>query len=184
MKKAIVALLTLVTLFSFTGCDDKDKISANDKEKIKQISFPKEKNQTIDLDIYFDSSKDKTTCNITKEERLIQKEALLGELIMSELIKGPSRNGELKPILPGKTRLLGFSIKDGIAYVDLSNEAATNMTPSKEEACLKCILYSLTQLPSISKVKILIDHKDVNVLGGNYDISTAFGKDDINGRKK
>jgi len=184
MKKAIAVLLTLATLFSFTGCEDKDKLSANDKDKIKKISFPNEKNQTIDLDIYFDSSKDKNSFDITKEERLIQKETLLGELIMSELIKGPSRNSELKPILPAKTRLLGLSIKDGIAYVDLSNEAVTNMTASKEEACLKCILYSLTQLPSISKVKILIDHKDVQVLGGNYDISTAFGKDDINGRKK
>jgi len=183
MKKAIIAILALLTLFSFTGCEEKDKLSANNNDKIKKINFPNEKNQTIDLDIYFDSSKDDKS-NIMKEERLIEKEALLGELIISELIKGPSRNSELKPILPVKTRLLGFSIKDGIAYVDLSEEAATNMSAIKEEACLKSIAYSLTQLPSISKIKILVNHKDVTVLGGNYDISTPFGKDDLNGRKK
>jgi len=183
MKKAIIAALTLLTLFSFTGCEEKDKISANNKDKIKKINFPNEKNQTIDLNIYFDSSKDDKS-SIAIEERLIEKEALLGEIIMSELIKGPSRNGELKPILPVKTRLLGFSIKEGIAYVDLSEEAAANMTAIKEEACLKSIVHSLTQLPSISKVKILINHKDANLLGGNYDISKPFGKDDINGRKK
>ena len=183
MKKVIIAILTLSTLFSFTGCQQKDKLSANNKDKIKQITFPNEKNQTIDLDIYFDSSKnDKSSVAI--EERLIQKEALLGELIMSELIKGPSRSGELKPVLPVKTRLLGFSIKDGIAYVDLSEDAATTMTAIKEEACLRSIVYSLTQLPSITKVKILINHKDATVLGGNYDISKPFGKDDISGRKK
>lgn len=169
---------------TLTGCQKEDKVSINNKEKVKSIAMPKEKDNIIDLDIYFDSSSDEKKTEIAKEERLIQKEELLGELIMHELIKGPSVESKLKPILPKETRLLSFSIKDSIAYVNLSKEANVPMTKSKEEASLKSIANSLTQLPSITKVKLLVESKEVDTLGGNFDVSKPFGKDDIDARKK
>lgn len=174
----------MVSSVAFTACQKEDKVSINNKEKVKSITMPKEKDNAIDLDLYFDSSTDEKKVEIAKEERLIQKEELLGELIMQELIKGPSVESKLKPILPKETRLLSFSIKDSIAYVNLSNEAKVSMTKSKEEASLKSIVNSLTQLPSVVKIKLLIDSKEVDTLGGNYDISKPFGKDDIDARKK
>lgn len=174
----------MVSSVAFTACQKEDKVSINNKEKVKSITMPNEKDNAIDLALYFDSSTDEKKVEIAKEERLIQKEELLGELIMQELIKGPSVESKLKPILPKETRLLSFSIKDSIAYVNLSKEAKVSMTKSKEEASLKSIVNSLTQLPSIVKIKLLIDSKEVDTLGGNYDISKPFGKDDIDARKK
>lgn len=174
----------MVSSVAFAGCQKEDKVSINNKEKVKSITMPKEKDNIIDLDIYFDSSSDEKKVEIAKEERVIQKEELLGELIMHELIKGPSVESKLKPVLPKETRLLSFSIKDNIAYVNLSKEAKVSMTKSKEEASLKSIANSLTQLPSIVKIKLLVENKEVDSLGGNYDVSKPFGKEDIDARKK
>jgi germination protein M len=187
MKK-VMALFICLSLASssaiFSGCEKQDRLSLNNKEKIKNLQLPREKDQFIDFDVYFDASKDDKKADIAKEEKLINKEELIGELIMNQLIKGPSIESKLAPILPKDVRLINFSIKDNIAIVNLSKEAAIPMSPAKEGACLRSIATSLTQLSSISKVKILIDSKDVDTLGGNFDISKPFGKDDIIAKKK
>jgi germination protein M len=184
MKKTLALILIFLIVLPFSGCSNKDKTSLGNKDKIKEITFPNEKDQIIDLNIFYDASENDDKASIAYEERVIQKEALLGETIMNELIKGPSRSGKLKPILPLKTKLLSFSIKNNIAYVDLSSDAKIAMSAIKEEACLKSIANSLTQLPSILKIQILIEHESVDTLGGNYTISKPFGKDDVDERKR
>lgn len=187
MKKWVVictcSLLVIFTM-ALNGCEKRDKLSMQNKEKIEKIALPNSKDDVIDLELYFDSSKDNTKLEIAKEERLIKKDELLGELIIHELIKGPSSNSKLRPILPKETRLLSFSIRDKIAYVNLSKEAITKMSPNKEEACLKSIVWSLTTLPSIEKVKILIENKNVETLSGSFDISKPLGRTDIENAKK
>lgn len=184
MRRLQIMFLTsaiIISTLGFAGCEKKDKISINNNEKLKNITLPKEKDQNINLTLYFDSSPSKDKAEVAKEERLVNKEELIGEIIMQELLKGPANESSLKPILPKETRLISFSIKDGIAYVSLSAEARVTMSPSKEEALLRSLLNSLTQLPSVSKVKLMVDNKDVNSIGGNYDTSKPFGKEDIEG---
>ncbi|MCM0647136.1 GerMN domain-containing protein [Clostridium swellfunianum] len=186
MRRLQILILTsavFISTLSFAGCEKKDKLSINNNEKLKNIVLPKEKDQNINLDLYFDSSSNKEKAQVAKEERLVNKEELVGEIIMQELLKGPANvaGSGLKPIFPKETRLLSFSIKDAIAYVSLSGEARTTMSPAKEEALLRSILNSLTQLPSVSKVKIMVDNKDIQSIGGNHDTSKPFGKEDIEG---
>lgn len=169
----------IISTLGFAGCEKKDNASINNNEKLKTITLPNEKDQNINFNLYFDSSSNKDKAEVAKEERLLNKEELLGEIIMQELLKGPANVSSLKPILPKDTRLLSFSIKDGIAYVNLSSEARATMSPAKEEALLRAILNSLTQLPSVTKVKLMVDNKDVASIGGNHDTSKPFGKEDI-----
>ena len=166
------------------GCKKGDKIGVNNKEKVKNMQLPLEKDQNIEFDVFFDASKDEKSVEIAKEEVLLNKEEIIGEIIMNQLIKGPSILGNLNTILPKNTRLISFSIKEGVAIVNLSKEVVVMMSPGKEEASLRCIVSSLTQLSSISKVKILVENKIVETYGGNYDISKPFGKDEIIARKK
>jgi spore germination protein GerM len=179
LKLILLSTAVVISTLSFAGCEKKDKVSINNNEKLKNITLPNEKDQSINLNLYFDSSSSKDKAEVGKEERLVNKEELIGEIIMQELLKGPANVSSLKPILPKETRLLSFSIKEGIAYVSLSSEARTTMSPAKEEACLRGILNSLTQLPSITKVKLMLENKDVKSIGGNYDVSKPFGKEDI-----
>ncbi len=182
MKKTIKILLCsmlVVSSVTFLGCEKKDNKSVTNKEKLENLKLPLEKDGFIQLDIYFDATKDGSTNQVVKDERIINKEELIGETIMQELIKGPTVKSELKPILPKETRLLSFSIKDTIAYVNLSKEAKKNMSVVKEKSCLQGIAASLTQLPSVKKVKITMDNNDIDTIGGNFDISKPFSKDEI-----
>lgn len=187
MRRVISSGMCVVLACSslmLSACSIKDKSSISSNSKVENIKLYKEKGEAIDLDLYFDASQNENKAQIGQEERLIQKEELLGELIVNELIKGPNLESKLKPILPKTTKLLSFSINNGIAYINLSSDARVPMTPVKEEATLKSLVTSLEQLESINNIKIQIENKDVNSLGGNYDISKPFGKDDIDGRRK
>lgn len=187
MKKTlslIISTILCASTFYLAGCTKKDMLSINNSEKLKKVSFSNEKNNLIELPLYFDSTGSNKTAEIENEVRVVPKEEVLGELIMQELIKGPSVTSKSKPILPKDTRLISFSIKDGIAYVNLSEEAAVPMSALKEEACLKSIIYSLCQIKSIKKVMIQVNNKDVDTLGGHFNISKPLGKDDIKGAKR
>ncbi|EDS77167.1 conserved lipoprotein [Clostridium botulinum C str. Eklund] len=188
MKKIYKIFLLICILASlniiFIGCDDKDKVSTNNNEKLKVLKLSKDDDSFVKLNVYFDASKNEKNVDVLKEERIINKEELLGEMILRELIKGPSIESKLKPILPKDTKILSFSIKNNIAYINLSQDAQYKMNKATEEACLKGIVLSLNQIKSIKKVKILINNKSVDTLGGNYDISKPFSKDDINKIRK
>jgi len=182
MKKVIKVLLCsllVISTVAFFGCENKDNKSVTNKEKLENLKLPLEKDGFIQLGVYFDGTKDDNNVQVVKDERIINKEELIGETIMQELIKGPTVKSELKPILPKETRLLSFSIKDGIAYVNLSKEAKIKMSVAKEKSCLQSIVVSLTQLTSIKKVKITMENKDIDTIGGNFDISKPFSKGEI-----
>ncbi|MHB9942708.1 sporulation/spore germination protein [Clostridium sporogenes] len=178
IKLAFCSSLIISSVF-FISCEKKDSISINNKDKIKNITLHNEKNNLVDLNLYFDSTNSSNNAEITKEERIIKKDELLGQFIIGELIKGPSVNNSLKPIFPKETRLLSFSIKNNIAYVNLSSEAYYSMTANKEEAYLKSIIWSLTELPSIKKVKLFIENKDMSSLSKNFKFDEPIGRDDI-----
>lgn len=161
----------------------KDQASTIVKEKLENTKGANaaEGKEYTDIELYFGG--DDTKSEIIKEERLIGYDELIGEIIIQELIKGPATVSQSKPILPKETRLISFSIKDEIAYINLSNNAVFEMTSSQEEILLKAITASLSQLESVNKVMITIDNQGVETLGGNYNISKPFSSSDISGLK-
>lgn len=159
----------------------KDQASSLVKEKLENTkrATADEGKEYTDIVLYFGGDDSKS--EVIKEERLIGYDELLGEIIMQELIKGPATVSQCKPILPKETRLISFSIKDGIAYINLSSDAVFEMTSSQEEILLKALTASLSQLESVDKIMITIDNQGVETLGGNYNISKPFSSSDIPG---
>ena len=181
MKRFLILLLCAFIVFPImliNGCSKKNQASVYSTEKLKKITLPLSNENSVDLSLYFDSSTNGSKVKLEKEVRLVTKDDVIGELLIQELLKGPYLQSNLKPILPKETKLLSFSIKDKIAYVNLSKEANIPMKLENEEAALRAITTTLTQVSTISKVKILIDNKDVYSLGGNYTITKPIGKDD------
>lgn len=173
----LLIIITSAVIFKVTP-EKKDKASITNKEKLETTKLPSEKGDLIELNLYFGDAKGEGT-NIVKEERLINKEELVGEIIMQELIKGPAVVSDSKPVLPKETRLLSFSIKEGIAYVNLNSVVEFKMTADQEKVILSSISNSITQLPSVKKVMLTVENKSVNTLGGNYNISKPFSKEEI-----
>jgi spore germination protein GerM len=178
--------IIIISSLLLTSCTKKDTVSITNSEKEKKIAFSKDidNNNLLDLKIYFDSSSKLNNVKVSQEKRVIKKDELLAETIMNELIKGPSVKGQLSPILPNDTRLLTLSIKDNIAYINLSKEANIPMTFSKEKTCIKSIVLSLTQVSTINKVKISIENTDINIFGNNFDLSKPVGKEDVENIKQ
>ncbi|AAO34818.1 conserved protein [Clostridium tetani E88] len=186
MKKLInpiICLILFASVFNLIGCEKKDKLSKQNKEKIEKLTPLEDKKNTLNLSLYFDTSENPDKVELAQEERLMDINELLGELTLNELIKGPSVNSKLYPILPKETRLMSFSVENGIAYVNFSKDILVKMSPKKEVACLKSIVWSLTALPNIEKVKFLVENKDIKSLGGNFDISKPIGKVDFENAK-
>jgi len=182
--KLLLAILIVTTLITLIGCGKQDKPIVKSNEKIKNLKLVNSDEDWINIEVYFDGSVDEKKAEVMKEERVIKEEELLGEVIMQELIKGPSIKSQLKPIFPKEAKLLSFSIKDKIAYVNLSSDVNYNMTIAREEACLRSIVLSLTQLKSVEKVKIVVENKNIGTLGGNFNIEKPFDINDINSMRK
>ena len=88
MKKTLSLLICSVVVFSainLTACEKKDKLSLNNKEKEKQIALSKEKENVLDLNIYFDSSNNINTPEFLKKKELLKRMKYLVKLLLMNL---------------------------------------------------------------------------------------------------
>jgi hypothetical protein len=83
---------------------------------------------------------------------------------MEALLAGPPVG--LTTAIPDGTRLLGLSIADGVATVDLSGEFGSGGGSASVLARLAQVVYTLTQFPSVESVSFRLDGKPVSTLGG------------------
>lgn len=106
------------------------------------------------------------------EERKVPKRitnSAIAEAVLEEFLKGPA-DVNLSEI-PKDTKLLGlYFAADGLLYVDLSDEFRRNFKGDAlaEFLLLKSLYDSLVaNLPNITDVKVLIEGKELESLGGH-----------------
>ncbi len=80
----------------------------------------------------------------------------LEELVLKELMKGPSQIG-MYPTIPEGTELLEVEMKEGVCYVDFSDKFKEKIPNLKDEIVIYSIVNTLIELPYISKVQFLIN---------------------------
>lgn len=78
----------------------------------------------------------------------------LAKMVVESMISGPSREGYTATI-PEKTTIRNLSVKDGICYVDLSDEFYDTNNPLKNDIIVYSVVNSLVELPTVSKVQFL-----------------------------
>ena len=99
--------------------------------------------------------------------------------VVEELAKGSTTG--LLATLPAGTRVLEVFVQArGVAYVDLSSEAASGL-PGGSKAELLTV-YSVvntivTNFPAVSRVRIVVDDQPVASLGGHVDVSRPLPPD-------
>ena len=84
----------------------------------------------------------------------------LGDYILHQLLDGPGSGEEgLGPTIPKGTRLLGFTVENGLARVNLSEEFVTNQPKTElgERMTIYSLVNSLTELDTIDRVQILVE---------------------------
>jgi germination protein M len=83
---------------------------------------------------------------------------------MEELLAGNLAEG-VSSAIPAGTRLLGISIKDRVATVDLSSEFATGGGSASSFYRLGQVVYTLTQFSTIGAVLFQVDGRTVTTFG-------------------
>ena len=99
----------------------------------------------------------------------VPKTEAIATAAMNALLKGSAaqRDG-FQPIssaIPPGTKLLGLTIANGVATVDLSSEFAAGGGSSSSQFRLAQVVYTLTQFPSVDTVLFKVDGTVVTVFG-------------------
>lgn len=80
----------------------------------------------------------------------------LGRVVVESLIEGPKREGYTATI-SADTTIKNIAVKDGICYLDLSDEFYNTDNPLKNDIIVYSIVNSLVELPTVTKVQFLRD---------------------------
>lgn len=89
---------------------------------------------------------------------------------LNALLKGPTPeelNLGLLNLIPENTQLISAAVEDGVAYLNFNESFRFNpMGVEGFIAQLQQIVYSTTEFPTVDRVQILIEGKQVEYLGG------------------
>jgi len=100
--------------------------------------------------------------------------AAVAELLTGELPQGCDRP------LPPYVELLGAKVMEGVASVDFSKHLTTSFRggSDSEGVAVYAIVNTLTSLPGVDQVQILVEGQRVDSIGGHLDVSGPLARDD------
>jgi hypothetical protein len=114
--------------------------------------------------------------------REVPKTVQVATAAMNALLAGPTdveNDDRISNAVPKATQLLGLSIKDGVATVDLSGDFDGGGGAAAAEYRLGQVVYTLTQFPTITSVLFQIDGRNVTAFGSaGVALDRPVGRDD------
>lgn len=94
---------------------------------------------------------------------------------LEALFAGPPAGSKLLAVFPKETKVLGFSLRKGLAEVNLNQKASQiNVGAQGEALAIAAIVNTLTKFPDVYRVVILIDGKETESLAGHVDLTQEF----------
>lgn len=162
-KKTLIIIIILIIAIAITVFliwKNKDKNAENNVIQ-PQEETTDEQMRTALVTLYYVN---KETKELTPEGRMIDVKNLLTdpyETLVNLLIEQP-KNEKLQSAIPNGTKVLGAELKGDVVYLDLSNEFIENHEGGEkaEQATIKAIVNTLTELNEVSGVKILINGQE------------------------
>lgn len=119
--------------------------------------------------------------------RSVAKTEAVGAVALTALLAGPSgdESGDagLGSEVPAGTRLVGLSIADGVATVDLSHEFGTGGGSVSMLLRVAQVVFTLTQFPTVERVRFLLDGEPAAAIGGEgVVVDPPVGRADFEGQ--
>ena len=112
--------------------------------------------------------------NVAKDSPLLE--------ALKELLKGPSATEEktgCQSYIPAGSKLLGISIKDGIATLNFNEEFQfNNFGPMGSNVQLMQVVYTATSFSTVKKVQFLIEGKKLDYLSEGVWVGSPRGRND------
>lgn len=96
-------------------------------------------------------------------------------LVMSKLIQGPV-SSKLSPTIAPSTKLISVTTQNGLATINFSEEIRDDFTggASGENMTIRSIIWSVTQIPGITGVRILVNGEFGDSIGGHILLDRTF----------
>ncbi len=186
MKKTLlIAVVLMLVILITAGCGLTDKLSSL-KEGFNEGEGVSVENQTPTVVIEGSETSsvlqeetkavllyfvDATGNKLVAEERMIPKVEGIARAAMNELIKGPALLG-LQSVIPTSTVLLDINVRpEGLAIVDFSADLIEDMpiSANAEKLVVYSIVNTLCQFPTVDRVEMRVDGKQVDTLLGFVD---------------
>lgn len=135
--------------------------------------------ETMPVTLYFSEPNAMYLVPVTRD---IPKTKAVARAVVEELIRGPAKDSGLGPVIPEGTRLLAIKLKDGLLTVDFSKELRDKHWggTAGEALTLNGIVHSLTALPGVDKVEILIEGQRGASIGGHVILDRPLTAGPIN----
>ncbi len=146
------------------------------KEEERKEVQPVPTEEMVEVNLYFSDSQ---AMYLVPEKRKMPQTPSLARQAVVELIKGPE-NSDLYPTIPEGTQINEVYIADDIVYVDLSEEIFKNHPggSSGELMTVYSVVNTLTEIPPIRGVQILVEGNETKSLAGHIDISMPLLRDE------
>ncbi|MCL6558390.1 MAG: GerMN domain-containing protein [Firmicutes bacterium] len=97
---------------------------------------------------------------LVREVHEVQRTPALARAALQELISGAPKTPGAYRVLPEETKILGITVKQGLATVDFSKEVLwANVGSAGEALGIQSIVNTLTEFPSIKKVAFRVEGK-------------------------
>ncbi len=185
--RGFACMLIVISLcFMLLGCDQpetaRDDIgkerssgaTASAKNGTEDMVEPFTGETTASFTVYFS---DAGGLKLVGEVRAVPDTTSVPAALVRALIDGPTAPNQ--PTLPAGTKLLGVVVENGTAAVDLSQEFVDNHPggSSAERFSVYSIVNTLTELPEIDRVAILVNGNSIETIGGHLDMSGPFVRD-------
>lgn len=128
--------------------------------------------ERTDLRLYF-ADEDGTKLVSTVESVAYSSNISMEKLVTEHIISGPTTKG-VYPTASSEIKIVSVTVKDGICYVNLSQEFLTKIRGVTDEVVIYSFVNSLTELPNISKVQFMIDGETEITFGDHIYLSEPF----------
>jgi len=106
--------------------------------------------------------------------------AALESLVDSEELRAELAENGLKAPLPEGTKVLGMTIRDGLAKVDFNSNFLETSDIVAEQNAIDAVVYTLTEFPSVDEVQIFVDGKIVEKTPNGNQLNGVFNRQNIN----
>ena len=182
VRAAIVKTMVQVEEVSFVGIrvmgealkDSKGSSIGLMNENTFLDNMGSEENATkiVNLNLYFAN---KIGDKLINQSTVIEYNAnvALEKVVVEQLIAGPSETGYY-PTIPKDTKLMSITTKDGVCYVNLDTGFTSQGYDVLGTVTIYSIVNSLTELPDISGVQILVNGETSITYKDNISLETTF----------
>lgn len=163
-------VLLLCCLLLLTGC------AAKQPTPIQPFISPEPMENTVKITLYFG---DQQSMAIVPERRdVLRRNESLEVIVLRELIRGPIEPKSNRT-LPAETELISVDVVDRIAYANFSRELVTRHPGGStgERMTVMSIVYTLTELPGIEKVQLLLEGEKKEAMFGHGTTIDPIGRE-------